>query len=78
MLPQYYSYIQRNPRTLITRFYGMHRLAEKGRYGIRVYKHYFIVMANVLDANEAIVERYDLKGSTTGRITMNQYAVQLS
>lgn len=56
----------------------MHRLAEKGRYGIRVYKHYFIVMANVLDANEAIVERYDLKGSTTGRITMNQYAVQLS
>lgn len=62
---RYYSYMQKNPDSLIVRLYGMHkvRLAREQRY-ITV-----VVMDNIFYNSEMLSmhERYDLKGSKIGR-----------
>ena len=63
ILPHYYRYIAVNPNTLLTRFYGMHRV--KMRH-LR-HKVHFIVMNSVFDTTEKLHAKYDLKGSTVGR-----------
>jgi 1-phosphatidylinositol-4-phosphate 5-kinase len=67
ILKDYYNYINENPETLITRFYGLHKLLEKNDKGEIIGRIYFVIMANVFNTNEKIVERYDLKGSWYGR-----------
>jgi len=69
ILEHYYTYIKINPYTLITRFYGLHKLVERDQRGRTLRKHYLTIMANVFDTDEKIVEKYDLKGSTKGRMT---------
>lgn len=64
ILPQYTDYMERNPRSLICRFFGM--------YAIRLYGHteYVVVMNNVLRVPgglHKIDEIYDLKGSRINR-----------
>ena len=59
ILPDYYKYMLANPDTLITRFYGMHRVKM---YHLRRKLH-FVVMASVFDTPEKIHIMYDLKGS---------------
>ena len=62
---RYYSYMQKNPDSLIVRLYGLHkvRLAREQRY-ISV-----VVMDNIFYNREMLPmhERYDLKGSRVGR-----------
>ena len=62
---RYYSYMQKNPDSLIVRLYGLHkvRLAREQRY-ISV-----VVMDNIFYNSESLQmeERYDLKGSKVGR-----------
>ncbi len=56
------------PQTLITRFYGLHKIKYNKEKG-GVERIYFIIMANVFNTNRQIHVRYDLKGSKLGRKT---------
>lgn len=64
MLPEYYDHVHKYENTLITKFFGLHRI--KLNYGRKVR---FIVMGNMFYTELKIHRRYDLKGSTYGRCT---------
>lgn len=63
ILPHYYKFVMENPNTLITRFYGMHRVKM---HHLRRKMH-FIIMASVFDTPLEVHGRFDLKGSKVGR-----------
>ncbi|KAE8901374.1 hypothetical protein PF005_g4241 [Phytophthora fragariae] len=63
ILPHYYKFVMENPNTLITRFYGMHRVKM---HHLRRKMH-FVIMASVFDTPLEIHARFDLKGSRIGR-----------
>lgn len=62
ILPDYYKHIENNPNTLISQFYGLHRV--KLAYGRKIH---FVVMNNLFPPHRDIHETFDLKGSTIGR-----------
>ena len=62
ILPDYYRYVQQQPNTLLTKFYGMYRVKTHNRQPI-----YFVVMGSVFYTDLEIHKIYDLKGSTHGR-----------
>ncbi|KAL2231427.1 UNVERIFIED_CONTAM: Phosphatidylinositol 4-phosphate 5-kinase 8 [Sesamum indicum] len=64
MLPNYYSHVKAHDNTLITKFFGAHRIAL--RHGKKVR---FVVMGNMFCTELRIHRRYDLKGSSHGRFT---------
>jgi 1-phosphatidylinositol-4-phosphate 5-kinase len=49
ILEDYYYYIKENPSTLITKFFGLHKLIEKDVEGRMIGKSYFVIMANVFN-----------------------------
>lgn len=51
------QYCKKNTDTLITRYYGLHKLNEMP----------VVIMGNVFETNRKLHEVYDLKGSTIGR-----------
>lgn len=62
VLPQYHAHITNNPHTLLSRFYGLHRVKlPRGR------KIHFVIMNNLFPPHKDIHETFDLKGSTVGR-----------
>lgn len=65
ILKDYYFHVKNNPNTLISQFYGLHRLKVRG--GMK--KVHFIVMNNLFPPHRDIHQKYDLKGSTWGRFT---------
>jgi 1-phosphatidylinositol-4-phosphate 5-kinase len=62
ILRDYYAHIQENPNTLISQFYGLHRV--KIPYGRKIH---FVVMNNLFPPHRDIHQTFDLKGSTIGR-----------
>lgn len=62
ILPEYYRHVERNPNTLISQFYGLHRV--KMAYGRKIH---FVVMNNLFPPHRDIHQTFDLKGSTIGR-----------
>ena len=62
ILPQYYKHMDFNRHSVLTRFYGLHRIGRKGGKQIR-----FVVMGNVFSTDLLLHRKYDLKGSTQGR-----------
>lgn len=62
ILPLYYKHVQENPNTLISQFYGLHRV--KMAYGRKIH---FVVMNNLFPPHRDIHQTFDLKGSTIGR-----------
>lgn len=68
VLRDYYDHVLAYPDTLLTRFFGLHRIKPKGGSNVR-----FVVMGNLLCTDHAIHRRYDLKGSTHGRLTESPY-----
>ncbi|XP_024026158.1 phosphatidylinositol 4-phosphate 5-kinase 7 isoform X1 [Morus notabilis] len=64
MLPNYYRHVGEHENTLITKFFGLHRIKLRGGRKVR-----FVVMGNMFYTELRIHRRYDLKGSTHGRIT---------
>ncbi|XP_022748605.1 phosphatidylinositol 4-phosphate 5-kinase 8-like isoform X3 [Durio zibethinus] len=64
MLPNYYNHVKEYENTLITKFFGLHRITLAGRRKVR-----FMVMGNMFCTELRIHHRYDLKGSTHGRYT---------
>ncbi|XP_011087754.1 phosphatidylinositol 4-phosphate 5-kinase 8 [Sesamum indicum] len=64
MLPHYYDHVQVHDNTLITKFFGAHRIALGHGKKVR-----FVVMGNMFCTELRIHRRYDLKGSSHGRFT---------
>ena len=62
ILREYYAHVDQNPNTLISQFYGLHRV--KIPYGKKIH---FVVMNNLFPAHRDIHQTFDLKGSTVGR-----------
>ncbi|KAJ7544894.1 hypothetical protein O6H91_09G097900 [Diphasiastrum complanatum] len=66
MLPSYHHHVQEYENTLITKFFGLHRVKPHGGRKVR-----FVVMGNMFCTDLHIHRRYDLKGSSQGRSTKN-------
>lgn len=49
ILPEYYSYIMKNPETYISRFYGLHRLKCYKKDNTLVKNIYILVMNSVFE-----------------------------
>ncbi|KAH7518800.1 hypothetical protein FEM48_Zijuj09G0209400 [Ziziphus jujuba var. spinosa] len=64
MLPRYYDHVGKYENTLITKFFGLHRIKLRGGRKVR-----FVVMGNMFYTELQIHRRYDLKGSSYGRFT---------
>ncbi|MCO5575956.1 hypothetical protein L7F22_029763 [Adiantum nelumboides] len=64
MLPSYYNHVCKYENTLITKFFGLHRIKLAGGHKVR-----FVVMGNVFCTELRIHRRFDLKGSSLGRST---------
>ena len=62
VLKDYYTHVQDNPNTLLSQFYGLHRV--KMPYGKKIH---FVVMNNLFPPHRDIHTTFDLKGSTIGR-----------
>ncbi|KAK9316024.1 hypothetical protein V1524DRAFT_394697 [Lipomyces starkeyi] len=62
ILKEYYNHVKDNPNTLISQFYGLHRV--KLPYGRKIH---FIIMNNLFPPHRDIHQTFDLKGSTIGR-----------
>ena len=71
ILKQYYAHVQENPHTLLSRFYGLHRV--KLPHGRKIH---FVIMNNLFPPHKDVHETYDLKGSTVGREYPEEKAVQ--
>lgn len=63
ILKQYYEHVENHPNTLLSQFYGLHRV--KLPYGRKIH---FVVMNNLFPPHRDIHCTYDLKGSTVGRL----------
>ncbi|WVR03196.1 hypothetical protein IAU60_000187 [Kwoniella sp. DSM 27419] len=62
ILKDYHQHVKSNPHTLLSRFYGLHRVKlPRGR------KIHFVIMNNLFPPHRDIHETYDLKGSAFGR-----------
>ncbi|WFD30300.1 1-phosphatidylinositol-4-phosphate 5-kinase [Malassezia sp. CBS 17886] len=62
ILPAYYYHVTANPHTLLSQFYGVHRVKLPGGRKI-----HFVIMKNLFPPHRDIHETYDLKGSTVSR-----------
>lgn len=62
ILRDYYAHVKNNPNTLISQFYGLHRV--KIAYGRKIH---FVVMNNLFPPHRDVHQTFDLKGSTVGR-----------
>ncbi|KZF21776.1 SAICAR synthase-like protein, partial [Xylona heveae TC161] len=62
ILRDYYDHVRQNPNTLLSQFYGLHRV--KIPYGKKIH---FVVMNNLFPPHRDIHQTFDLKGSTIGR-----------
>ncbi|CAL8463327.1 g2861 [Coccomyxa elongata] len=64
LIPAYYRHCVEHPATLLTRFYGVHRIKSITKGGSKVR---FVVMGSVFPTEVRLHRKYDLKGSTHGR-----------
>ncbi|CAH7681028.1 hypothetical protein BY996DRAFT_4577700 [Phakopsora pachyrhizi] len=62
ILKDYHSHVKENPHTLLSRFYGLHRVKLP-----RGPKIHFVIMNNLSPPHRDIHETFDLKGSAIGR-----------
>ncbi|PNT65470.1 hypothetical protein BRADI_4g43037v3 [Brachypodium distachyon] len=66
MLPAYYKHVRAYENTLITKFFGLHCVKITGAIQKKVR---FVIMGNLFCSHHAIHRRFDLKGSSLGRMT---------
>ncbi|CAN0878698.1 Phosphatidylinositol 4-phosphate 5-kinase 9 [Linum grandiflorum] len=64
MLPDYHHHVRTYENTLITKFFGLHRIKPSSGQKFR-----FVVMGNMFCTEVRIHRRFDLKGSSLGRST---------
>lgn len=47
ILKQYYEHLQKNPESLITRIYGLHKVKWRKKNTMKIVKKYLVIMNNV-------------------------------
>ena len=62
ILPDYYFHMINNPHSLLTRFYGLHKITGDSPL-------YFVVMGSLFGTSYETHHKFDLKGSRYGRKT---------
>jgi len=62
ILRDYYNHVTKYPNTLISQFFGLHRV--KIPFGRKIH---FVIMNNIFPPHKDIHMTFDLKGSTIGR-----------
>ncbi|KAI4300355.1 hypothetical protein L6164_033743 [Bauhinia variegata] len=62
MLPDYHHHVKSYDNTLITKFFGLHRIKPSSGQKFR-----FVIMGNMFCTELRIHRRFDLKGSSLGR-----------
>ncbi|KAF6171556.1 hypothetical protein GIB67_018080 [Kingdonia uniflora] len=62
MLPKYHDHVHTYDNTLITKFFGLHRIKPSSGQKFR-----FVVMGNMFCTELRIHRRFDIKGSSLGR-----------
>jgi len=67
ILREYYNHARDNPDTLLSQFYGLHRV--KLPFGRKIH---FVIMNNLFPPHRDIHKTFDLKGSTIGRETKEE------
>ncbi|GJN07844.1 hypothetical protein PR202_ga25712 [Eleusine coracana subsp. coracana] len=70
MLPAYYKHVRAFENTLVTKFFGLHCV----KAGVHQKKVRFVIMGNLFCSDHTIHRRFDLKGSSLGRITDKPHA----
>lgn len=73
ILKDYYHHVKNNPNTLISQFYGLHRV--KLPFGKKIH---FIVMNNLFPPHHDLHRTYDLKGSSLGREFIPKHSTSTS
>jgi 1-phosphatidylinositol-4-phosphate 5-kinase len=68
IMPDYLQHLTNYPNSTIVRFYGMYRVKMDYLNACI----YFVIMSSVFDTEKPIHEKYDLKGSTVGRIVKEE------
>uniref|UniRef100_R7W1M3 1-phosphatidylinositol-4-phosphate 5-kinase n=1 Tax=Aegilops tauschii TaxID=37682 RepID=R7W1M3_AEGTA len=66
MLPAYYKHVRNFEHTLVTKFFGLHCVKITGAIQKKVR---FVIMGNLFCSHYGIHRRFDLKGSSQGRMT---------
>ncbi|KAK1628898.1 hypothetical protein QYE76_003213 [Lolium multiflorum] len=66
MLQPYYKHVRAHENTLITKFFGLHCVKITGAIQKKVR---FVIMGNLFCSHYSIHRRFDLKGSSLGRMT---------
>ncbi|KAL7157967.1 hypothetical protein ABFS83_02G111300 [Erythranthe nasuta] len=66
MLSAYYNHVRASENTLVTKFFGLHCVKMTGPAQKKVR---FVIMGNLFCTEYAIHRRFDLKGSSHGRLT---------
>jgi 1-phosphatidylinositol-4-phosphate 5-kinase len=65
-LRDYHDYLLSNPDSLITRYFGLHKIEMlSGTMEKKTY--YFVMMKNIFRTQKTLKYKFDLKGSTYGR-----------
>jgi 1-phosphatidylinositol-4-phosphate 5-kinase len=67
-LQAYHMHLIKRPDSLITKYYGMHKIKLKLNNG-KIKFYYFVMMSNVFKTNKTLRYKFDLKGSTYQRTT---------
>lgn len=67
ILREYHSHVSKYPNSMISQFYGLHRV--KTSFGKKIH---FVVMNNLFPPHMDIHSTYDVKGSTVGRVTTEE------
>ena len=63
-LPWFYQYFEKNPKSLISKIYGMFKI----QYRELEREYYILVMKNISGCHQRQIKRiYDMKGSTDDR-----------
>ncbi|KAL6749605.1 PIP5K-domain-containing protein [Haematococcus lacustris] len=62
MLPIYCKHMAHHPHSLLTRFFGLHRIKTVSKQVV-----YFVVMGNLFNTVVQLHKKFDLKGSRLGR-----------
>ncbi|KAI5950065.1 hypothetical protein KGF57_004410 [Candida theae] len=68
ILASYVDHVGKNKNTLISQFYGLHRVKVRTSKG-KTRTHHFVIMNNLFPPNAILSQTFDLKGSTAGRYT---------
>lgn len=78
ILPGYFVHIRKYPKTLLCRYYGLHKIIFKKlkEADQSTTEIYFVIMNNLFETDREIDVRYDLKGSLYKRDTQST-AVEL-